>query len=323
MSETRTAATRARGVDLGTPVAVAAGMPTLVHEAPLAVLREVPGLVPALLRDALGIEVPAFATVDLDDAALTQAVPAELRADLVVQLRGDAPARDPVMGIVVEIQRQRDDRKRYSWPLYLAALRARLRCPTCLIVITADDGTARWAATPIDDLQPRSRLVPLVLGPDRMPRLTRVEAVRDPWLAVLSALVHGDRAEGTDTLVAAIDALAALPDDQSVICYHLLRSSLTRMPREALEKLMQLHIAPGSELDRAIREDYERHGARVFALRLMDRFGALEPEFRRRVLEQDDIDVLQALVLSIGNAPDRAAIEALVAALPPPAPDTE
>jgi hypothetical protein len=44
--------------------------------------------------------------------------------DLVVLLLSSG---EPVYGIVVEVQLGRDEKKPYSWPLYQAALRARLR----------------------------------------------------------------------------------------------------------------------------------------------------------------------------------------------------
>jgi hypothetical protein len=44
-----------------------------------------------------------------------------------------------VLGIVIEVQLQRDDRKRFTWPVYVAGLRARLECPACLLVVTPSD----------------------------------------------------------------------------------------------------------------------------------------------------------------------------------------
>ncbi|HVV83176.1 MAG TPA: hypothetical protein VHE35_08850, partial [Kofleriaceae bacterium] len=70
---------------------VGAPMPSLEHEAPLVVLREEPALVPALLREVVGLELPPFETVEVADSSLNQ--PIELRADLVVALRGPAPDR--------------------------------------------------------------------------------------------------------------------------------------------------------------------------------------------------------------------------------------
>ena len=144
-------------------------MSSVDHEAPLVVLREEPALVARLLREVLGVALPQFTRAAVGDAGFTQAVPAEWRADLVVELRGGPDHDGAVMGVVVEIQRSRDDDKRRSWPFYAAALHARLRCPTCLIVIATDEATARWAATPLESVQLGSSLVPLVLGPDDIP----------------------------------------------------------------------------------------------------------------------------------------------------------
>jgi len=56
----------------------------------------------------------------------------------------------PVLGIVVEVQLAPDKDKRFVWPVYATNLRARLKCPVCLLVITDDDRVARWAAKPIE-----------------------------------------------------------------------------------------------------------------------------------------------------------------------------
>ena len=68
------------------------------------------------------------------------------RADLVVSLLDGAP----VLGIVIEIQLSPDERKRFAWPAYVVQLRSRLELPVCLLVVTADEATARWAVKPID-----------------------------------------------------------------------------------------------------------------------------------------------------------------------------
>jgi|SRR5579859_6868268 len=106
-------------------------MPKMPHEAPLLLLRERPELVPELLRDALGLAVPVHGAVRVEESNFVQVVPAEYRADLVVTLLRD---RSPVMGVVVENQSARDPRKRFTWPLYAAALHAKLECTTCLVV---------------------------------------------------------------------------------------------------------------------------------------------------------------------------------------------
>jgi hypothetical protein len=98
------------------------------------------------LRDALHVELPPYSEVRLQSADLNDIQPAEYRADLVVLLYEDLP----VLGIVVEAQLQRDDDKPYTWPVYATGLRARIKCPVCLLVVTVHEAVAKWAARSID-----------------------------------------------------------------------------------------------------------------------------------------------------------------------------
>lgn len=98
----------------------------------------------------------------------------------------------PSLGLVVELQLNIDAEKQYSWPAYVTNLRARIRCPVLLMVITSEKGVARWAARPIER-GGDSRIVPLVLGPENVPAVTDpVEAQQNVELAVLSARAHAE-----------------------------------------------------------------------------------------------------------------------------------
>jgi hypothetical protein len=61
-------------------------MPSLTHDALLQLFRNRPTLAPELLRDALHTPVPAFDHVRVGDVTLTELVPTEYRADLVLLL---------------------------------------------------------------------------------------------------------------------------------------------------------------------------------------------------------------------------------------------
>jgi hypothetical protein len=80
-----------------------------------------PSLVADILHNALKIDIPDYKTVRLQSGDLTEWNPAEFRADAVVVFE----AASPVLAVVVEIQLRRDPGKRWSWPVYLAGLRAR------------------------------------------------------------------------------------------------------------------------------------------------------------------------------------------------------
>ena len=215
-------------------------MPSLAHEAFLLLFRNNPDLAPELLRDALGVEIPSYAKARIDSAELTEIVPTEYRADLVVLLVDDAP----VLGIVVEAQLElrRDDRKRYTWPVYVAGLRARLECPVCLLIVAVDEATAERAREPID-LGPGMRMTPLVLGPASVPVVVDIEAAkRDPELAVLSAMAHGkgEPALAIELGRAALAACQPLDEERRVLHLDLVSGSLGAIARAALEGLMDI-----------------------------------------------------------------------------------
>jgi hypothetical protein len=140
-------------------------MPSQLHESLLLLFRNRAALAPDLLRDALHVQLPPYTEVRIDSADLTDIQPAEYRADLVALLLNGAP----ILGIVVEVQLSEDPRKRFVWPVYVTNLRARLECPVCLLVVTADERVAHWAAKPIE-LGGGNEFTPLVLGRSGVPR---------------------------------------------------------------------------------------------------------------------------------------------------------
>jgi hypothetical protein len=145
-----------------------------------------------------------------ESAELTDINPAEDRADLVVLLVDGKP----VLGIVVEVQLSPDPRKRFTWPVYVAA---RLKCPACVLVVTPTEDVARWCRQPID-MGPGSALSPPVIGPASVPVIDNVAAAeRDPELAVLSVIAHGDEAHAEVLGRAAL--LATLRCPTSGRCY--------------------------------------------------------------------------------------------------------
>lgn len=208
------------------------------HEGPILLLGERPDLLIALLGRRLRLDLPRSATIALASADFTQAVPVERRADAVVIVEDEGRI---TRAFVVEVQLARDDDKRFSWPLYLASLHARVRCPTFLVVLALDDGVAKWARSPIATLQPTSPLIPLVLGPREIPRVTSAAVARRmPELAVLSALIHGHEPNGAAVVQRAALTLAELDDVRARTYNDLLWSSLGDVARAALEALMSL-----------------------------------------------------------------------------------
>lgn len=211
-------------------------MPSQLHESHLFLFRNQPELAPHLIRGALGVSLPAYAEARMISADLTEVQPAEYRADMVIELWKDAP----VYGIVVEVQLCKDEQKRFAWPAYVANLRARLKCPVSLLVITADDAVARWAARCVD-IGGLNQFTPYVLGPSAIPQVTEETHAREnPELAVLSAMAHGrdsDTQRAVEIALAAQNASVGLDADRSKIYCDLIMSCLGEAARRALKSM--------------------------------------------------------------------------------------
>ena len=214
-------------------------MPSLTHDALVTLFRNRPTLAPELLRDALHAPVPAFDHVRIGDVTLSEVVPTEYRADLVLLLEG-ASGAPPRAALVVEVQLARDADKRWSWPVYLTGLRARLRCDVALVVVTPETAVAGWAAAPIATGHPGWVLVPLVLGPDAVPpvRDPALMATVSPELAVLSVMLHGNDEGAAAVGEAALTVVRGLDDERAEFYTDLVLASVHEAARAILEAVM-------------------------------------------------------------------------------------
>ena len=211
-------------------------MPSTLHEALIEMFRLRPSLAAELLTDALGISLPEYHQVRLESGDFPNLVPTEYRADAVVVL---TQGQNSVLAVVIEVQLRRDRTKRWTWPVYLTTLRARLRCPSLLLVVCADMSIATWCAQPIGLGHPGWALSPLVLGPDQVPLVTDVDqASQVPELAALSVMAHTTHPDLNNVLTTLLDALATLDEDRNTLYYDVIASALPAAARESLEALM-------------------------------------------------------------------------------------
>ena len=290
-------------------------MPSAFHEILVALFRDRPALAPTLLRSLLGDCVPE-GELRVTEATFTQIVPTEFAADLVIGV--DVPPR---LGIIVEVQLTRDERKRYSWPLYAGALRANWRCPTVVLVVAPDPAIARWAAEPIVTGPGGNSFHPQVVGPSAVPVVTSPEVARgSPELAVLSGLAHGDGPQGGAVLLAMLSGLTGLHDDVARLYYDLVVSRLDDAARQALEDAMNVsgyeyqsefarkYVAQGLAEGEAkgLAEGKSQEARRLVLRLLARRFGLPGPELQGRVeaLELDRLEALADALLDFGAASD-------------------
>lgn len=229
----------------------------MLHEALVELFRNRPVLAAELLAEALDVPLPRFTEARVESADLTEIIPRELRADLLVLLLDDRP----VLVIIVEVQLQWDPDKIFAWPAYVAGARARYRCPACLLVVTPDAALARRLAQPIVLGPGEGFMVPLVLGPTGIPVVTEIPAAKErPELAVLSAMAHGTTEAGLRVAVAALAASAGLDQERCALYGDLVLSSLGEAVRRALEEMSMRNYEFQSEFARKFFAEGRQEG---------------------------------------------------------------
>ena len=263
-------------------------MPTLEHNALVEMFRENPGLAPHLVASVLHIDIPPYASASVVESSLDQLLPIEFRADLVLELRDASGAI--VLAIILEVQRDEDPDKLYSWPAYVVVVRSKKRCPAIVLVVAPDADVARWAAQPIDLGLGLGSIRPLVLGPASVPEVTDPEeAAREIELAMLSAVAHGNGPNGLAVVKAALGALDRLDREHAAVYFHILWNGLRAPMQRALEAMVMERQAGGTEkifpfmqefFERGLREgelkglrEGELKGLREALLRLIARTG--------------------------------------------------
>lgn len=205
------------------------------HESVPSLVRDRPELIPELLA-MLHVEVPQFTRARISDIALHEVAPIEHFADAVVLLALDDR---PVLGVIVEAQLRRDDRKLYAWPQYAMNARARHKCPFLVLVVTPSRGVARWAGEPID-VGNGTVFRQHIIGPETVPKVTdAAQAMRAPELAVLSALTHaqGDTPAAHLIASATLQGMTKLDPERWLLYSRMILSALHPAVRKDLEKM--------------------------------------------------------------------------------------
>ncbi|WP_437721382.1 hypothetical protein [Sorangium sp. So ce861] len=266
-------------------------MPTLEHNALVEMFRDQPALAPRLLATLFHVEVPPHASAAVVESSLDQLIAVEFRADLVLELRDASGAL--VLAIVIEVQRDMDPNKKFSWPTYVTVVRAKKRCRTVVLVVAPDAGVAAWAAESIDLGLGLGHVAPLVLGPAVVPEITD-PADAEAEVAVLSAVAHGNGPNGLAVVEAAIAALGRLDQEHAMVYFQLIWNALREPMRQALEALIMERQIEGEAtfppfvqklIDRGMREgelkgirEGELKGKRDTLLRQLARAGIVLTE---------------------------------------------
>ena len=281
-------------------------MPSLEHNGFVDMFRENPSLAPRFLATLFHLDIPPYTSVTVVESALDQLIPVEFRADLVLELHDASGAI--VLAIVLEVQREKDPDKKFSWRVYVAVVRARKRCPTIVHVVAPDADVAAWAMEPIDSGLGRGSCSPLVLGPAIVPRITdEALAEQEPELALLSAVAHGNGPNGLDVIQAFSRALDRLDRELAAAYFQIVYTALREPMRNALEAMVMERQAETKAtfppLMQKLIDGGELKGARGVLLRLIAQAGiALSDDDRARVQACADLATLERWVDNVRDA---------------------
>jgi hypothetical protein len=220
-------------------------MPSSLHEAPLAALREYPELLIHIVRERLGTQLPADVKVREQPQCFTEAAIEEYRADAVFLI--EDKSGQVLVVIIVEVQRQPQKDKPFRWLRYAARVHDDYRCETHLLVIATDEETARWAQRPISTFLPGRAAAgnaPVVLSPANLPKVASIEEARQkPGQAILAALLHagadGD-IEGCYRTLRALHDTAPNPEEALDRIWWLLGLLGGILPLERFTELQRL-----------------------------------------------------------------------------------
>ncbi|GAA0981833.1 hypothetical protein GCM10009555_050630 [Acrocarpospora macrocephala] len=278
-------------------------MVSATHEGLIGIATLDPGRTAHALRTLFELSIPSTEDARIISGDITQRAPTEYRADAAI-LYGTKSDR---LGVIVEVQLHTDQHKRISWPACITSLRARDKCPTCLVVICQDRATATWAATPIEIGHPGLTLVPLVIGPDNTPVITDLaEAISNIGLAAISAITHNNHPEIDTILRTFTEALATIDPDTAPRYAEYVTTSLTGPAQKEMERLMatqsflyqheyaQKLLAEGKAEGKA--EGAVEKETRILLMMVETREITLSEDERQRILECGDETVLDSWV---------------------------
>ncbi|MFC4015673.1 hypothetical protein ACFOY2_51275 [Nonomuraea purpurea] len=266
-------------------------MPTHEHEFLLELVQHRPSLVATLLAET-GVPVPAYEKARLESCDLNDREPKEYRADSVVALV-DGKGK-PLTAVILEVQRSYDKSKHWPWPVYLATLRGRVKCPTVLLVFCPDTAEAHKCAEAIHMGHPDWVLRPIVLGPDNTPMITDIQrAIAEPELMALSSIVHGAGDQGIKILQVLFESQQHLAKEQQSYADFVLKL----LPEYITASFKEAAVAVLDDIEvpwvRRWIDHGEARGEAKALLRILDVRGLpITDEARARIQECKDEETL-------------------------------
>jgi hypothetical protein len=277
---------------------------TNARDTPLKLCRSKPGFAVELAGQILNLPIPAYSEVLPYSESCTDKEVRDLNADNVVVCRAGSKNR---LGIILEVQREKDKRKLFSWPAYQMNLRHRIKAPVVLLVVCPNPVVAAWAADPIETGRPGSAFRMQVLSPSNYPKLLKNSETGElAERMVLGTLIHERSGDIEQLLKTATAELAPLPEEAAKRYIEYMLGQLSEHPRTILEALMQQETYPYQS---KLLADREARGKAETLLELIEVRGLPITENQRRQIEScKDPTQLKVWVKRVLQAPSVADI---------------
>jgi hypothetical protein len=279
-----------------------AGMVSTIHEAAVDLFRHRPSFAAELLNERLGFRTPDYQQAILRSGDLTEVTPTEYRADAAVVL---TDAGKDILAVVIEVQLSRDPRKRLTWPVYVTTPRARMNCPTVLLVLCMDTAIATWCAKPIDVGHPGLVLTPLVVTPDLIPVVAEIDPAQPaPELAVLSAMAHGGHRDYREVMESLVRSLNTIDSERAISYSKVVLATAPAVAKKFLEGLLtSVEFEYRSELtDSWVAKGIALGRAQDVVAILDARDIEIPDEARARITDCTDLDQLNTWVRQAATA---------------------
>jgi hypothetical protein len=273
-------------------------MPSGEHETPIALAKLDPGLVTWLLAHLFDVKVPDYHHARAQPTDVRVVVPRTYHADGML-LYCDA-ADQPVLAVVLEVQRSWDRTKRWVWKLSVAQLEAELMVNVALVVYCPNPALARWYRDMFESEGLSLPLRPFIFTPSEVSLVVDAELARaNPALAVFSAICHGGDADVDAAFPALAEALRALGPKKALLYHDIVLAGLPPAPRARWEAYMssavgsQYHSELFREVDARGRAAGEARGEGQAVLTVLDARGVAVPEaVREQILACTDLTQL-------------------------------
>ncbi|GAA4228772.1 hypothetical protein GCM10022254_19580 [Actinomadura meridiana] len=277
-------------------------MPSQQHDISAELFRWSPELAGELLAE-MGVEIPEVVSVQDVSESFIDLKTSEYSGDAAVVME----TVDGKRGVVVEVQRWPPTDKEWTWPLYIAILRARQRCPVALLVLAPDPAIAAQCERPIQTGHPNNVLVPLVVRQEHVPFLNDPkEIAADPAMGVLSALYHGYGARSAEVVKSAVQATNLLGDNHDARLnryYDFVAGVLPEVVRKSLEAMMKTDSPYYSDLFRSVEKTTT---AKIIVSMMEGKGVSLRVEDRERILECTDLAQLKTWLSRVVEAKSAA-----------------